>query len=163
MTKKRQPLGLLRSGVLCLLIVCTSSQVLASTHLLLGMALLSMEEDRKVALAADQERSLDLAERAPVIAKINESPIKKLSAAQFSDIIQTHKKWYVVLAADTRKLGRLLIRSEDKSVMLRINTPRYGARLKTESVITVGYTGQDKTVEFFYKDVPLHFKQHNIL
>ncbi len=161
MTKKRQPLSLLRSGILGLLLACSCSPVLADP-ILMALLLDDLADDLRAAQAA-QERKLDLAERAPVIAKINESPIKKLSATQFSDITQTHKKWYVVLAADTRKLGRLLIRSEDKSVMLRINTPRYGARLKKESVITVGHTGKDKTVEFFYKDVPLHFKQHNIL
>lgn len=159
MTKKRLPLGLLRSSVLCLLIACTSPPVFADV-ILMGLLLADLHDtmhERK------HERKLDLAERAPVIAKFDDKSAEKLSAAQFSDIIHTHKKWYVVLATDTRKLGRLLIRSEDQSVMLRINTPRYGARLKKESVITVGHTGKDKTVEFFYKDVPLHFKQHNIL
>lgn len=155
MTKKRLPLGLLRSSVLCLLIACTSPPVFADV-ILMGLLLADLHDTM-------HERKLDLAERAPVIAKFDDKSAEKLSAAQFSDIIHTHKKWYVVLATDTRKLGRLLIQSEDKSVMLRINTPRYGARLKKESVITVGHTGKDKTVEFFYKDVPLHFKQHNIL
>lgn len=156
---KTRPRAILRNSLISLAIACASCTVHADPLLMMML----LDDINTAQQEKKREEALDLAERAPVKVRIQDQPVARLSAKQFSELIDSHRKWFVVMAADSRKLGRLLLRSEDQSVTMLINTPRYGARLKKESVITVGHTGKDNEIDFFYKDVRLHFKQHNLL